>query len=105
MVRSSQRKCGSPGRRTSEQRDNCHIQSKLFVDSEAVRISPVQRAGGWFGLTREATGGLINHDLRTALISPEGKLVRVWKSNAWTPYEVHRSVRETLTGSIDVAKR
>jgi protein SCO1/2 len=68
-------------------------------------LEEIQRAGGWFGLTREATGGLINHDLRTALISPEGKLVRVWKSNAWTPYEVQRSVRETLTGSIDVAKR
>lgn len=28
-----------------------------------------------------------------------------WKSNVWTPYEVHRLVRETLTGQRDLASR
>jgi protein SCO1/2 len=57
------------------------------------------------GLTVEPMGGLINHDLRTALIAPDGKLVHVWKSNVWTPYEVQRLVRETLTGQRDIASR
>ena len=56
-----------------------------------------------FGLIREPAGGLINHDLRTALISPEGKLVQVWRSNVWTPYEVQRMVRETIDGNTMAA--
>ncbi len=52
--------------------------------------------GAQFGLVQERTGGLINHDLRTALIAPDGKLVHVWKSNVWTPYEVQRRVEEVL---------
>jgi protein SCO1/2 len=51
-----------------------------------------------FGLIHERAGGLINHDLRTALISPDGKLVHTWKSNLWTPYEVQRRVEEVLGG-------
>lgn len=54
--------------------------------------------GALFGLIQERAGGLINHDLRTALIDPEGKLVHVWKSNLWTPYEIQRRVAEVLGG-------
>lgn len=60
-------------------------------------------AGALFGLVQESVGGLINHDLRTALIGPDGRLVHLWKSNVWTPYEVQRLVRETLTGNRDMA--
>lgn len=69
--------------------------------------SPDQIAGvaESFGAFYETQGATINHDLRTALISPEGKLVHVWKSNVWTTYEVHRMVRETLTGARDIASR
>jgi len=52
--------------------------------------------GALFGLVQERSGGLINHDLRTALIGPDGRLVHVWKSNLWTPYEVQRRVGEVL---------
>jgi protein SCO1 len=52
--------------------------------------------GALFGLVQERAGGLINHDLRTALIGPDGRLVHVWKSNLWTPYEVQRRVEEVL---------
>jgi protein SCO1 len=55
---------------------------------------------GLFGLVREPSNGFINHDLRTALISPDGKLVHVWRSNVWTPYEVERMVRETLAPQL-----
>ena len=48
------------------------------------------------GLFREPENGLIAHNLRTALIGPDGRLVHVWKSNVWTPLEVQRLVAETL---------
>jgi protein SCO1 len=55
--------------------------------------------GALFGLVQERAGGLINHDLRTVLIGPDGRLVHVWKSNMWTPYEVQRRVEEVLNRS------
>lgn len=48
-----------------------------------------------FGLVHEQEGGMISHNLRTALISPDGHLVHLWKSNVWTPYEVHRMIQES----------
>lgn len=49
------------------------------------------------GLFYEWENGLISHDLRTVLIGPDGRLAQIWKSNVWTPYEVHRSVAEVLS--------
>jgi protein SCO1/2 len=63
----------------------------------------VQFVTGLMGLYFERENGLISHDLRTALIGPDGRLVQLWKSNVWTPYEVQRRVRELLTGSEDIA--
>ena len=60
---------------------------------------------GLMGLYYAQENGLISHDLRTAVISADGRLVHLWKSNVWTPYEVQRMVRETLTGVEDVAVR
>lgn len=58
---------------------------------------------GLMGLFYAQENGLISHDLRTALIGSDGRLVHLWKSNVWTPYEVQRMVRETLTGAKDIA--
>ncbi len=58
-----------------------------------------------FGLFFKAENGLIAHDLRTALIGPDGKLVHVWKSNMWTPYEVSRFVRESLQDEKGLARK
>lgn len=55
---------------------------------------------GLFGLIREPAGGFINHDLRTALIGPDGKLVHIWRTNVWTPDEVQRMVQETLQSAL-----
>jgi protein SCO1/2 len=71
-----------------------------FATGNAEQISAV---AGLMGLFYEWEGGLISHDLRTALIGPEGRLVHVWKSNVWTPYEVQRMVKETLSGGKDYA--
>jgi protein SCO1/2 len=60
---------------------------------------------GLVGLYFAKENGLISHDLRTAVIGPDGRLVKLWKSNLWTPYEIQRCVRETLTGHADIALR
>ena len=60
---------------------------------------------GLMGPYFEKQNGLISHDLRTALIGPDGRLVQLWKSNVWTPYEVQRRAREILTGHADIASR
>jgi len=73
-----------------------------FATGEAEQIGFV---AGLMGLYYAQENGLVSHDLRTAVISPEGRLVHLWKSNVWTPYEVQRVVRETLTGDADVAVR
>lgn len=72
-----------------------------FATGDAGQIEFV---AGLMGLYYVRENGLISHDLRTALISPEGRLVHLWKSNAWTPYEVQRMVRETLASGNLVVK-
>lgn len=73
-----------------------------FATGEAESIHFVAEL---MGLYFEKENGLISHDLRTVLISPDGHLVHVWKSNVWTPYEIQRRLREVLTGDADVAFR
>jgi protein SCO1/2 len=48
----------------------------------------IRRMAGWFGLTYFEESGQINHELVTAIIDPDGKLVRVLRSNTWRPEEV-----------------
>jgi len=50
-----------------------------------------------FGLTYEMQGGSITHNLRTALINPNGRLEHVWKSNAWQPAEVTSMIQGILS--------
>jgi protein SCO1/2 len=50
-----------------------------------------------FGLVHEPESGLISHNLRTALIGADGRLVHLWKSNVWTPYEVQRMFEESVS--------
>jgi protein SCO1/2 len=46
-----------------------------------------------FGLTLADDGGLISHNLRTALLDREGRLVRVINGNEWTPEEVFAEMK------------
>lgn len=73
-----------------------------FATGDAGQVETVARL---MGLYYVKENGLISHELRTALIGPDGRLVHLWKSNVWTPYEVQRFVRETLTGAKDMATR
>lgn len=49
-----------------------------------------------FGLVYLPEAGAFTHDLRTALIGPDGKLIHIWRSNVWTPGEVENRVAEVL---------
>jgi protein SCO1/2 len=48
----------------------------------------VKEITGYFGLSYWPEGGQIIHSLRTALISPEGKLVHLYRDNEWKVEEV-----------------
>jgi len=52
-----------------------------------------------FDLVYLPEAGSFTHDLRTALISPDGRLVHIWRSNVWTPEEVRAWVAEVVNSS------
>jgi protein SCO1/2 len=41
-----------------------------------------------FSVYRQNEGGTISHGLATALVDPSGKIVKIWRGNAWTPNDV-----------------
>ena len=53
----------------------------------------VKAITGFFGLTYYPEKDQIVHSLRTALIGPDGRLVRLWRGNEWTPEEVLAEMR------------
>lgn len=48
----------------------------------------VRRAADWFGLAYNGKTGQIVHNLSTVLISPDGKVAKVYIGNQWTPKEL-----------------
>lgn len=54
------------------------------------------RATALFGVHSEEAQGQIVHNLTTALIGPDGRLVEVWRGNDWKPEDVLQSVARLL---------
>ena len=48
----------------------------------------VKQVAQFFGLNYWAQGNQIIHSLRTAVISPDGKIVKVYRGNDWKPEDV-----------------
>jgi protein SCO1 len=48
----------------------------------------VKKAATYFGMQYWPEGGQIIHSLRTAVIAPDGKLVKLYTGNTWKPAEV-----------------
>ncbi len=48
----------------------------------------IRKVAGYFGLDYWQENNQIIHGLRTAVISPEGKIVRIFRGNEWRPEEV-----------------
>jgi protein SCO1 len=53
----------------------------------------------FFGLRYYADADQIVHGLRTVIITPEGKVAKVYRDNAWKPEEVLAELRKDLTGN------
>ncbi|HJX24696.1 MAG TPA: SCO family protein [Chthoniobacterales bacterium] len=52
-----------------------------------------------FAVYTEREGGSISHGLTTALVDRDGKVLKLWRGNAWTP----REVLESLNGNADAS--
>jgi protein SCO1/2 len=59
----------------------------------------VQKIADYFGLRYEVDPNdkmQFNHSLRTAVISPEGKVTKILSGNDWTPNDLFREMKATL---------
>ena len=79
-----------------EYAENFGVDPKIwtFATGTPVQIKSVTTL---FGLTYEMQGGSVTHNLRTALIEPNGRLEHVWKGNAWQPAEVTSMIQGVLS--------
>jgi protein SCO1/2 len=50
-----------------------------------------------FSVYRQTENGTISHGLATVLVSPDGKIVTIWRGNGWTPAEVIQAIRGEKT--------
>ena len=61
--------------------------------------SEVRKVADFFGLRYEVDPtdkALINHSLRTAVVGPDGKVVKIFTGNEWTPAELLKELEATL---------
>jgi protein SCO1/2 len=58
----------------------------------------VRRLAEFFGLIYKAEGDQIIHSLRTAVVTPEGKLLKIYRGNEWKPDEVLSDLKNLPAG-------
>jgi protein SCO1/2 len=65
-----------------------------FATGEPAQIDLLTQS---FAVYVQPEAGTISHGLATALIGPDGSIIKIWRGNAWTPVEVidelHRIVK------------
>ncbi len=59
--------------------------------------SEVRRFAEFFGMTYKAEGDQVIHSLRTAVVTPEGKLFKVYRGNEWKPDAVLSDLKNLPT--------
>jgi protein SCO1 len=61
-------------------------------------VAAVDAFGRHFGLSveREGPDDGLTHNLRTAVVDPAGRLVRVWRGSDWAPEEIVAELRKCL---------
>lgn len=76
-------------------------QPASFADWEFATGTPqqVQQVAQFFGLSYYSEGDQIVHALRTAVITPEGELLKIYKDNKWNPADVVRDLERLLAAS------
>ena len=63
----------------------------------AAQIEDVAR---FFGVGYRAEGGFVTHTLTTAVVSHDGRVMRVFESNSWRPDEVYDVVRRGIEQAV-----
>ena len=63
----------------------------------------LEKAKQAFGITTIERQGEIVHNLVTALIGPDGKLVWTWRGNEWTPRDILQVASQTLNDGKQAA--
>ena len=61
-----------------------------FATGEAPEVESLTKA---FSILVQPESGTISHSLATALIDRDGKIVKIWRGNAWTPAEVLGAIK------------
>jgi protein SCO1/2 len=56
----------------------------------------IKAAAEFFGLRYWAEGGQIIHSLRTAIISPDGKLYKLYRDNQWKPEDLIADLKAAI---------
>jgi protein SCO1/2 len=69
-----------------------------FVTDPDTAGPVIRRLADGLGLEYSEDEGLIDHNLRTVLIDPEGKLVKVITGNEWKPEEVAAEIKRLVPG-------
>lgn len=54
----------------------------------------IERLTQTFSVFVKPEGGTISHGLATALIDREGKILKIWRGNSWSPSEILRELTE-----------
>jgi protein SCO1/2 len=73
-----------------------HNEQKDFTHWELAAGKPeeVKKVAEYFGLTYQTEDNQIIHNLQTALIAPDGKFVKMYRGNDWTPAEVINDIKK-----------
>jgi protein SCO1/2 len=63
-----------------------------FATGKPTEIDELTKA---FAVSRQTEGGTISHGLTTGLITPDGKIAKLWRGNGWIPQEVLAAIAAT----------
>lgn len=62
-------------------------------------IDEIKKAATFFGLDYFPENGQITHSLRTAIITPEGKVYKIYRGNEWRPDQLQADLTKLLSGA------
>ena len=71
-------------------------ENEMFQHWEFASGEQVKEAAQFFGLQYFADQGQIIHGLRTVIVTPEGKVAKVYTNNQWKPEEVVTELRRVV---------
>ena len=64
-------------------------------------LDQVKNAARYFGLTYWQEAGQIIHNLRTAVIAPDGKLLKLYQGNQWKPEDILSDLESLKSANSD----